>query len=137
MKSVIIIVVLFVLGVAGAWLYVRSTGPATPTPQPVDPHAGHAHGPGESDLHGGAQDPQAKLCSKHRIPESVDAFCHPELVENLGFCAGHDVPEAFCTRCSPVLIAAFKVEGDWCDEHDLPETQCAICKGQAPSSGTS
>ena len=53
------------------------------------------------------------LCPKHRIPQNKDGFCHPEVIAAMGFCKAHDVDEAFCTRCSPVLIAAFKAEGDW------------------------
>jgi hypothetical protein len=130
MKSIAIIVVLVIVGAAGAFGYIkwRSSQQATqPTPPAAgsearDRAAGDQHGQEISAAAGGV------LCAKHRIPESKDAFCHPELVEELGFCGGHDVPEAFCTRCSPILIAAFKAEGDWCDEHGLPESQCAICK---------
>lgn len=64
---------------------------------------------------------------RHGLSAGECAFCDPSLVEGLGWCNGHDVPEAFCTRCNPVLIAAFKVEGDWCAEHGLPESQCTVC----------
>jgi hypothetical protein len=128
MKVTVIIIALFVGGIVGALVYLRTTTAPSPAPAKVDRA-------GESVLHGGAAAPGATLCATHRVPETVDAFCHPELVEKLGFCQGHDVPEAFCTRCSPVLIAAFKAEGDWCAEHGLPESQCASCKGESTPQG--
>ncbi|MGI9014410.1 MAG: hypothetical protein ACR2GY_09200 [Phycisphaerales bacterium] len=73
----------------------------------------------------------AEICSEHRVPEMVCPFCNQEFVDNAGQCVGHGVPEALCTRCHPILIAAFKEEGDWCAEHGLPESQCTICGGQS------
>lgn len=130
MKSVIIMIVLFVVGVGAAVLYLRSS-----TSAPSAPNARIS----DSDPHG-AEAAAAKggpMCAKHHIPESIDAFCHPELVEKLGHCSGHDVAEAFCTRCSPTLIAAFKAEGDWCAEHGLPESQCKQCNADAAPASSS
>lgn len=73
--------------------------------------------------------PGAEICQEHRVPEIVCPFCNQEFVDNAGQCGGHGVPEALCTRCHPILIAAFKAEGDWCEEHGLPESQCTICGG--------
>ncbi len=145
MKNFIIILVLAFVGAGAAYGYLRWNANRKPQPtnsqtkQAADDHDGHDHSAGdghdhaaegETHLHGDTNVPTGTaLCSKHRVPERVDAFCHPELVEKLGQCAEHGVPEAFCTRCSPVLIAAFKAEGDWCAEHSVPESQCTICKG--------
>lgn len=74
----------------------------------------------------------AAICQEHRVPEIVCPFCNKQFVENSGQCGGHGVPEGLCTRCHPILIAAFKAEGDWCEEHSLPESQCLICN---PASG--
>lgn len=124
MRIVALIVVLLALGAGGAMIYLKAS------------KSGQSQGGAAIDpaslLHGGdALVASAPKCAKHGIPEAVCAFCHPELVETLGFCHGHDVPEAFCTRCSKVLIPAFKVEGDWCEEHGLPTSQCPICKGES------
>jgi hypothetical protein len=127
MKNIIIAVVMVAIGVAGALLYVKSRK-AEPEP------AVGAPSPDVSPMHTDAASlAAAPPCARHGIPESMCAFCHPELIEKLGWCNGHGVPEAFCTRCSPILIAAFKVENDWCAEHNLPESQCAICKGEGPT----
>ncbi len=137
MKNIVIIIVLALIGAGAAFGYLKWKSSSSPqTAQPAGgqrdqgrPAAGAAV---DADAHG-AEVSLAEgdvLCAKHRIPQSKDAFCHPELVEQLGFCGEHDVPEAFCTRCSPVLIVAFKAAGDWCQEHNLPESQCAICKGE-------
>lgn len=146
MKNLAIIIVLALLGAAAAYGYLQWRSSRTPMPSAMQPaaqdeHDGHAHAEGDGHDHAAPPDgdghnhgatPAAstlssELCAKHRVPERMDAFCHPELIESMGFCKGHDVPEAFCTRCSPALIAAFKVENDWCAEHELPESQCAIC----------
>ncbi|MGH2571231.1 MAG: efflux RND transporter periplasmic adaptor subunit, partial [bacterium] len=71
--------------------------------------------------------PDGATCEKHKIAHAQDAFCHPELVETLGFCQGHGVPEAFCYQCNAALIPAFQAAGDWCAGHDRPESQCYIC----------
>jgi len=76
--------------------------------------------------------PGAAICQEHRVPAIVCPFCNTEFVANAGQCRGHGVPEGLCTRCHPILIAAFKAEGDWCEEHGLPESQCLVCN---PSSG--
>lgn len=129
MKNVIIIVVMLALGAAGAWIYLSAGREAE-----------HDHGTATNQnaadlLHGGtAAQANAPKCAKHGIPDAICAFCHPNLVEDLGFCRGHNVAEAFCTRCSPVLIAAFKAENDWCAEHELPESQCLICQGATEES---
>lgn len=77
--------------------------------------------------------------AEQRCLHDIDAlrcpFCHPELIESLGWCKGHDVAEALCTRCNSALIPAFKAQGDWCGEHGLPESQCAICAA-GPGSGS-
>jgi hypothetical protein len=146
MKNIAIVVALGLLGAVAAFAYLKfgsgdSAGTSSTPSQVADPHAGHDHPPGEDDghaaesagealLHGATAVPADEaLCEKHRIPERLDAFCHPELVQSMGYCKGHDVAEAFCTRCSPILIAAFKAEGDWCAEHGLPESQCKLCQG--------
>jgi hypothetical protein len=136
MKNLVIIVVLALVGAAGAYAYVKwsqsQKTKETALPAGHSANDGHDHGDeaGEeahADL-AAASGENVVLCVKHRIPETADAFCHPELIEKLGFCKGHDVPEAFCTRCSPSLIPAFKAENDWCAEHSLPESQCKLCK---------
>ncbi len=68
----------------------------------------------------------------HDIEAQRCPFCHPELIESLGWCEGHDVAEALCTRCNSALIPAFEAQGDWCGEHGLPESQCALC-GAGPA----
>lgn len=126
MKSTALIVAaLAVAGAAGAYGYLRWRSSPPPPParfEQTDQESAGTHGQQISSAEG------SPLCAKHRVPESMDAFCHPEVIEAMGFCGEHDVPEAFCTRCSPILIAAFKAEGDWCAEHELPESQCVICK---------
>ncbi len=136
MKNLAIIIVLALLGAGGAYGYLKwseSQKHGAPLPSGHSADDGHDHSGGVEQEHADVGDAggsaTAVLCSKHRIPETADAFCHPELVEKLGHCKEHDVPEAFCTRCSPSLIPAFKVENDWCAEHGLPESQCAQCKG--------
>src|SRR5690349_20612838 len=137
MKNFIIIVVLAMVGAGAAYGYLRWSANRLPQPatsqtkQSAENQDGHDHSAddghdhaaeGESLLHRDTDAPTGTaLRSKHRVPERVDAFCHPELVESLGQCAEHGVPEAFCTRCSPILIAALKAEGDWCAEHSVPE----------------
>jgi cobalt-zinc-cadmium efflux system membrane fusion protein len=69
----------------------------------------------------------AAFCEEHHIAEAQCPYCHPELVDTLGWCNGHDVPEAFCYQCNPALIPAFQAAGDWCAGHDRPESQCTIC----------
>ena len=142
MKNLVIIIVLALLGAGGAYGYIKwsesqkqkATTPTNPLPAGHSATDGHDHADdaaeeGHADLAAAGGAAGAVLCAKHRIPETVDAFCHPELVEKLGFCKGHDVAEAFCTRCSPSLIPAFKAENDWCAEHSVPESQCKVCKG--------
>lgn len=136
MKNVVIVVVLLVLGAGAAagFLALSKRGESKqPSTQAPSDSVVAAPVKGASELlHGNDANASAlPACKKHNIPESLCAFCHPHLVEELGFCHGHGVPEAFCTRCSPILIAAFKVEGDWCGEHGLPESQCDQCKGAA------
>jgi len=141
MKNAVIIIVLALLGAGGAYGYLKwsesqkqnAAAPAKPVGQQHSADDGHDHSGEIEQEHadvgatGGAAN--AVLCAKHRIPESADAFCHPELIEKLGHCKEHDVAEAFCTRCSPSLIPAFKAENDWCAEHGVPESQCTQCKG--------
>ena len=150
MKNLIIIVLLAIIGAGAAYGYLQWSAnrkPQSTNPQPAaaqekhDEHDGHDHSAdkGEGDAHSDddghdhAAHAEADaavgtaLCAKHRIPERIDAFCHPELVEKLGHCGEHGVPEAFCSRCNASLIIAFKAENDWCAEHELPESQCAIC----------
>lgn len=140
MKNLVIIIVLALLGAGGAYGYMKwsesqkqnATTPGNSQPAGHSADDGHDHGaeaPEEAHADVATGGAGAVLCAKHRIPETADAFCHPELVEKLGFCKGHDVAEAFCTRCSPSLIPAFKAENDWCAEHSLPESQCKLCKG--------
>ena len=69
----------------------------------------------------------AALC-KHQIMNADCPWCHPELVEKLGFCKEHDVAEAQCWICKPSLVAAYKSQGDWCGEHGVPESKCQQCK---------
>ena len=121
MKTAILVIVLALLGAGATIVYIKASNSP-----PSVPSAG-------ASASGGVAERNVALCAKHGIADSACAFCHPELVEKLGFCAEHDVPEALCTRCSPSLIPAFKAEGDWCAEHALPESQCKICKGEAPS----
>jgi len=123
MKNVILIIVLVALGAGGAWMYLKVTRNGGENSQKVDRAAA------ASLLHNPSANLEDLPQCRHKIPEAICAFCHPNLIEDLGFCHGHNVAEAFCTRCSPVLIEAFKVENDWCIEHALPESQCDICKG--------
>lgn len=133
MKNLAIIIVLALVGAGAAYGYIRWNAAKNNHSGQTEKHSpddGHDHGTDVQSVAaetGGAE--AAALCSTHRIPEKIDAFCHPELIEKMGHCGEHDVPEAFCTRCSPVLIAAFKAENDWCAEHSVPESQCAACKG--------
>jgi hypothetical protein len=120
MKNFAILIILFALGVVATAMYLRSSQ-KTPAASTQTSDKPELHGAQAEGIKGGP------TCSKHHIPESIDAFCNPELVESLGFCRGLDVAEAFCTRCSPMLIAAFKAENDWCAEHSLPESQCKQC----------
>jgi hypothetical protein len=144
MKNIAIVVALGLLGAVAAFAYLKygsgnSAGSSSAPRQVANPQPGQDHGAAEghaaeaaaeSLLHGATAAPANEaLCEKHRIPERVDAFCHPELVQSMGYCKGHEVAEAFCTRCSPILIAAFKAENDWCAEHSLPESQCKVCQG--------
>ncbi len=88
---------------------------------------------GESEPHRSAEPPEAvaadaaPFCEEHQIAESFCVWCHPDLVESLGWCKGHEVPEAYCYRCNPALIPAFQATGDWCAGHDRPESQCYLC----------
>jgi cobalt-zinc-cadmium efflux system membrane fusion protein len=70
-------------------------------------------------------DTTAIPCAKHEAPQCP--FCHPALIEKLGYCRGHQVPEALCTRCNAAIIPAFKAQNDWCAEHELPASQCVAC----------
>jgi cobalt-zinc-cadmium efflux system membrane fusion protein len=74
----------------------------------------------------GASAAGAVVCA-HAILESDCPFCHPELIEKLGFCKEHGVSEAECWICKPSMVAAYKAKGDWCGEHGLPESQCGTC----------
>jgi hypothetical protein len=141
MKNLVIIIVLALVGGGAAFGYIKWK--ANSASQNVEHHDGDGHDhDGHDHNDGGAAHGNEVaavegdvLCAKHRIPESKDGFCHPDVIATLGFCKEHDVDEAFCTRCSPILIAAFKAEGDWCAAHNLPESQCAICKGESSDDG--
>ncbi len=114
-------IVLFGAGIGGAYWYISRGSSLGPAPSPQAERGEAAHGKA-------VEIPaNATLCARHRIPEVVCPFCNSALIEERGHCGEHDVAEALCTRCSPILIAAFKVEGDWCAEHGLPESQCLIC----------
>lgn len=142
MKNLVAIIILALLGAAGAYGYLKWSEARKPSPTTSNEnHAaddGHGHAASDGHSHGAegavalhadaAASAGAALCATHRIPESIDAFCHAELVAQLGHCGAHDVPEAFCTRCSPTLIPAFKAENDWCEQESLPKSQCAHCK---------
>lgn len=78
---------------------------------------------------------QTALC-EHDVHADRCPFCHPELVDSMGWCSGHDVAEALCTRCSPQIIPAFKAVNDWCVEHSVPESQCAQCGSNAAAAET-
>lgn len=39
----------------------------------------------------------------------------------------HKVPETVCARHHPELVARFKRAGDWCAPHGVPESQCLEC----------
>jgi cobalt-zinc-cadmium efflux system membrane fusion protein len=77
----------------------------------------------------GPADPAAAgpLVCAHAILDADCPWCHPELVEKLGFCKEHGVSEAECWICKPSMVAAYKAKGDWCGEHGLPESQCGTC----------
>lgn len=83
--------------------------------------------------------PLARLVSdglcKHRLSRAACPFCTPALVEKLGPCREHGVPEALCWICHPRLVAAYKVENDWCGGHDCPESRCTICGGSCSGTG--
>ena len=79
-----------------------------------------------ADLANGVdQEAVASSCEKHKIKQCP--FCHPKVIDEMGFCHGHGVPEAICTRCRNDLDDAFKAEKDWCEGHGLPESQCELC----------
>ena len=63
----------------------------------------------------------------HDIKGEDCPFCHPDMVEAEGFCGDHGFAEALCAECRPFLKAAFRAQGDWCDEHKLPKSQCVAC----------
>jgi hypothetical protein len=70
---------------------------------------------------------QAPGVCKHNVMDADCFYCHPELVQKLGFCKEHDVSEAECWICKPSIAAAYKAQGDWCGEHGLPESKCKQC----------
>jgi cobalt-zinc-cadmium efflux system membrane fusion protein len=75
----------------------------------------------------------ATVC-KHDVLDADCPFCHPDLIQKLGFCKEHGVSEAECWICKPSLVAAYKAMNDWCAGHGLPESQCGACnpgKGEA------
>lgn len=74
----------------------------------------------------GAAEASADARCPHEIKAAQCPFCTPELIERDGFCGEHGVAEALCAQCRPYLKAAFRAEGDWCDEHKLPLSQCVI-----------
>jgi cobalt-zinc-cadmium efflux system membrane fusion protein len=68
-------------------------------------------------------------CSRDRRPakeNAVAAESPSKPASEMTLCE-HRVPSALCTQCTPALIAAFKSQGDWCNEHGVPETQCFAC----------
>ena len=109
MKSAIALICVLLL-VIGGGCSKEEPADAGPEPEIVESSAGDAAG------HGTFPEipPGAAICGEHRVPEVVCPFCNEEFVEKAGHCGGHGVPEAFCTRCHPILIAAFRAEGDWC-----------------------
>jgi len=146
MKSgtiILIVAVLFVAGVVGGFVFISQSGGSESggEAQPAAETSGDAadaqrddEAETDSEMDRSTQHGKAieipdnpAMCKIHHVPEVVDPFCNPDLIEYRGWCGGHDVAEALCTRCSPVLIAAFKAEGDWCAEHGLPESQCVTC----------
>lgn len=86
----------------------------------------------EPAVHGAAAVTGGPMCAEHHVPEAKCGFCHPDLIEKLGFCKGHGVPEVFCYQCDPDLVPAFQAAGDWCKEHAAPESQCRLCKAGSP-----
>ncbi len=70
--------------------------------------------------------PVAGVC-KHNVMDADCPFCHPDLIEKLGFCTEHGVSEAECWICKPSMVAAWKAKGDWCGEHGVPESKCKLC----------
>jgi cobalt-zinc-cadmium efflux system membrane fusion protein len=83
-------------------------------------------GPADAPAPKPAAPPAAGLC-KHDVKDADCPFCHPELIQKLGFCKEHGVSEAECWICRPSLVAAYKAKGDWCGGHGLPESQCGLC----------
>jgi hypothetical protein len=110
-RNILTAILLVLIGIGGAFLYLKYTRPAGET--------GQAMAPG--------------FCVRHQIAEIDCPWCDPSLVEKKGQCPEHGVPEALCAKCNPALIAGFKTEGDWCAGHGVPESQCGLCKaGQLP-----
>ena len=126
--SASIIIVLFIAGIGGGYFYLNQN-----SGQPANAQAetNTTLIDSKSSEHGKSVviPENAAICAEHHIPEVICPFCKTLLIDELGHCGTHNVAEALCTRCNPILIAAFKVENDWCAEHGLPESQCTICRG--------
>ena len=115
MKKALVVLALFVLGVGGGLIYVKTQrgvprSDATPTPKPPSKTA-----PG--------------ACAAHGVPVNDCPWCDERLIETKGQCGGHGVPEALCSRCNASLIPGFKAASVWCASHGLPESQCKKCQG--------
>lgn len=102
MKKILIVVCFYFFGAGGAYgvLYFKR--------RPLSQTAAHS-------------------CKKHSL--KACPFCDKSQIDKLGECKEHKVPEALCHVCRPELVAAFKIEGDWCGGHNLPESQCQLCGG--------
>jgi hypothetical protein len=111
-KGLLIPILLFAVGAAGAFFYIKASRASNEAPPSEAAHAG-------------------EFCLEHQIAEAECPWCDPTLIAKLGECVEHGVPEALCSICNPKLIAGFKFEGDWCAEHATPESQCAICLAAA------
>lgn len=104
MKKIAILLFVFVLGVGGTYSFIyykRSTKASTKV------------APGD--------------CTKHKL--KACPFCDKSQIEAQGECKAHEVAEALCHVCRPELVAAFKLDGDWCGGHEVPESQCQLCGG--------
>ena len=98
------IVVVLIVGVAGAVIGYRlaTPGNSEPIAESRTGHEGHGHG-----------------------SPSVEATSSDAVAAD--WCAEHWVPESECTICHPALVEEFKARSNWCGEHNLPESHCRQC----------
>ena len=89
-----VIIVLFVAGAGGAYLYLSQRGgEEVPAVEPASSAEARVVD-SESSEHGRRiiVPAGAAMCPEHHVPEVICPFCKPSLIEELGHCGGHDVP---------------------------------------------